>query len=150
MQLVVKLATGGLSTGAVTIVSDVEIKYPEHIILHVIRMLERPKSSATIARLINRDDIPNIQYSLRKLETAGLIEKVKDKNSKTFSYKATEDGVRLTDDYYKLRVEILMKRLEDISGASEKLEKAARLLSLLTGIYEEAARDSATFSPQGD
>jgi predicted MarR family transcription regulator len=139
-----------LATGMITIISDVEIKYQEHIILHVIRMLDRPKNSATIARLINRDDIPNIQYSLRKLESAGLIKKQKDTKSKTFSYSATEKGVSLTNEYYKLRVEVLIKRLEDINGVSEKVENTARFLSLLTGIYEEAARDSATFTYQLD
>jgi predicted MarR family transcription regulator len=137
-----------LTTGMVTIAADVDIKYEEHVILHVIRMQDRPKNSATIARLINRDDIPNIQYSLRKLESAGLVEKQKDKNSKTYSYIVTDLGVKLTDEYYKVRQEILMKRLEEIADVGDKFEKGARLLSLLTGIYEEAARDSATITPQ--
>ena len=139
-----------LTTGMITIAADVDIKYQEHVILHVIRMQDRPKNSATIARLMNRDDIPNIQYSLRKLEAAGLIEKQKDKNSKTFSYTASELGVKLTDEYYKVRQEILVKRLEEISDVEEKFDRAARLMSLLTGIYEEAARDSATITPQID
>lgn len=137
-----------LSVGTITMDSNVEIKYQEIIILHVVRMLDRPKSGAMIARLINRDDIPNIQYSLRKLESAGLIEKQKDRNSKIFSYVATEKGIKVTDEYYELRNKILISRLEDISGASEKFEKGARFLSLMTGIYEEAARDSATFVPR--
>jgi predicted MarR family transcription regulator len=139
-----------LTTGMITIAADVDIKYQEHVILHVIRMQDRPKNSATIARLMNRDDIPNIQYSLRKLEAAGLIEKQKDKNSKTFSYTASELGVKLTDEYYKVRQEILVKRLEEISDVEEKFDRAARFMSLLTGIYEEAARDSATITPQID
>jgi predicted MarR family transcription regulator len=136
-----------LTTGMVTIAADVDIKYQEHVILHVIRMQDRPKNSATIARLMNRDDIPNIQYSLRKLESAGLIEKRKDNNSKTYSYAASARGIQLTDEYYKVRHEILVKRLEEISEVQEKFEKGARFMSLLTGIYEEAARDSATITP---
>lgn len=137
-----------VTTGMITIAADVDIKYQEHVILHVIRMQERPKNSATIARLMNRDDIPNIQYSLRKLEAAGLIEKHKDKHSKTYSYAASERGVQLTDEYYKVRQEILVKRLEEITDVSDKFEKFGRFMSLLTGIYEEAARDSATITPQ--
>jgi predicted MarR family transcription regulator len=139
-----------LTTGMVTIAADVDLKYQEHVILHVIRMQDRPKNSTTIARLMNRDDIPNIQYSLRKLESAGLIEKQKDSNSKTYSYVASELGVKLTDEYYKVRQEILVKRLEEISDVQEKFERGARFMSLLTGIYEEAARDSATITPQID
>lgn len=137
-----------MSVGTITMDSDVEIKYQEYIILHVVRMLDRPKNSTMIARIVNRDDIPNIQYSLRKLESAGLIEKKKDRNSKTFSYIATEKGAKVTDEYNELRSKILISRLEDISGASDKFEKGARFLSLMTGIYEEAARDSATFAPR--
>ena len=76
-----------------------ELKHGEHIILHVIRMQNRPKSSATVARLINRDDLPNIQYSLRKLENAGLIEKNKDGSSKIFTYSITALGEKLTNEY---------------------------------------------------
>jgi len=136
-----------LTTGMVTITADVDLKYEEHVILHVIRMQDRPKNSAIIARLLNRSDIPNIQYSLRKLESAGLVVKEKDKNSKTYSYSVTELGAKLTDEYHQVRQEILMKRLAEIAEVDEKFEKGARLLSLLTGIYEEAARDAATITP---
>jgi len=78
------------TTGSV--LTDADIKFSEHLILHVIRMQNRPKSSATIARMINRDDIPNIQYSLRKLESAKLIRKTKEKAGKIFSYSVTEAG----------------------------------------------------------
>ena len=40
---------------------------PENALLHIIRMNERPKTIKDLARLTNRDDVPNIQYSLRKL-----------------------------------------------------------------------------------
>ena len=62
-----------------------ELKHGEHVILHVIRMQNRPKSGATIARLLNRDDLPNIQYSLRKLENAGFIQKNKEAGTKNYS-----------------------------------------------------------------
>jgi predicted MarR family transcription regulator len=140
-----------LTNGMVTIAADVDLKYEEHVILHVIRMQDRPKNSTIIARLLNRSDIPNIQYSLRKLESAGLIAKYRDKNSKTYSYSVTEMGAKLTDEYHKVRQEILMQRLAEIADVDEKFEKSARFLSLLTGIYEEAARDAATITPsQGE
>jgi predicted MarR family transcription regulator len=137
-----------LANGMVTIDPTLDLKYQEHVILHVIRMMDRPKTGATIARLINRDDIPNIQYSLRKLESAGLIEKQKEGNGKTFSYKTTPKGTQLTDEYYKIKAEILFRRMEDINEVVEKFGDATRFMSLLTGIYEEAARESSTFTPQ--
>lgn len=139
-----------LTTGMVTIVADVDIKYEEHVILHVIRMQDRPKNSAIIARLLNRSDVPNIQYSLRKLEAAGLVVKEKDKNSKSFSYSVTELGANLTDEYHRVRQEILFGRLAEIADIEGKFDKSTRLLSLLTGIYEEAARNAATITPSPD
>lgn len=133
------------TTGTVIVGND--LKFAEHIILHVIRMQDRPKNSATIARLINRDDIPNIQYSLRKLETAGLIKKIRDGKGNQFSYAVTELGETVTAEYHDIKAQILIDRLNEIQSAPEKLESMGRFLSILTGVYEEAARDSATITP---
>ena len=64
-------------TAANSVIVEADIKSSEYIILQVIRMLDRPKNGITIARMINRDDITNVQYSLRKLESAGLIKKTR-------------------------------------------------------------------------
>ena len=54
-------------------VCDLAATGPENAMLHIIRMNDRPKSIKDLARLTNRDDVPNIQYSLRKLIGAGLV-----------------------------------------------------------------------------
>lgn len=135
-------------TGAISLGSD--LKFGEHMILHIVRMQDRPKNSATIARLMNRDDIPNIQYSLRKLEAAGLVSKVRDGKSTQFAYSVTEQGEKATDEYHDIKATILIERLQELQKAPEKLESMARFLSVLTGLYEEAARDSATITPNAD
>lgn len=132
-------------TGSIIIGTD--LKLSEHIILHVIRMQDRPKNSATIARLMNRDDIPNIQYGLRKLESAGLVQKIKEGKGNQFVYTVTELGEKVTREYHDIRAEILMNRLMEIQNAPEKMEMLANFLSILTGVYEEGARDSATITP---
>ncbi|MCP5389341.1 MAG: winged helix DNA-binding protein [Novosphingobium sp.] len=132
-------------TGSVIFASD--LKMSEHIILHVIRMQDRPKSSATIAHLMNRDDIPNIQYCLRKLEAAGLVQKIREGKGNQFTYVVTELGEEVTYEYHDIKAQILMNRLIEIQNAPEKLETLTNFLSILTGVYEEAARDSATITP---
>ncbi|MBM3596535.1 MAG: winged helix DNA-binding protein, partial [Alphaproteobacteria bacterium] len=97
-------------TAADEMVGLSELKHAEHIILHVIRMQNRPKTGVTIARLLNRDDLPNIQYSLRKLESAGLIQKHKEVGTKNHSYSITKLGEKLTNKYSKLRSEILIRK----------------------------------------
>lgn len=123
-----------------------DLKNAEHVILHVIRMQNRPKSGATIARLLNRDDLPNIQYSLRKLESSGLIEKNKEPGSKIFTYSITEKGRSHTEEYSKLRTALLIRNLKSLSDFTERADDATQFLTLLTGIYEESARNSASYN----
>lgn len=123
-----------------------ELKHAEHVILHVIRMQNRPKSGATIARLLNRDDLPNIQYSLRKLEGSGLIDKNKEVRTKNYSYSITKLGEEFTNEYSKLRTEILIRKFRSLSDFDERVEDATELLSIITGIYEESARTSVTLN----
>ncbi|WP_353226716.1 winged helix DNA-binding protein [Novosphingobium sp.] len=127
-----------------------DLKHAEHVILHVIRMQNRPKSGATIARLLNRDDLPNIQYSLRKLESAGLIHKNKEAGTKNHTYSITKLGERLTNEYSKLRSEILIRKFRSLTSFDERVEDATELLSIITGIYEESARTSVTLNRASD
>jgi predicted MarR family transcription regulator len=122
------------------------LKYTEHVIIHVIRMQDRPKTTATIARLINRDDMPNIQYSLRKLESAGLIRKRKEKGAKNYAYEMTARGLAVTDEYAKIRTELLVNNLQALTGIDRRAADTAQMLSIMTGIYEESARNSASFN----
>src|SRR5690606_13683058 len=105
------------------------------------------KTAANIARQLNRDDLPNIQYCLRKLVKMGLCRKVKEASSKTFAFVATEKGKRLTDDYATLRREILTEQTKNIDRVDDKLREATRLISFLTGLYDEGGRISTTCHP---
>lgn len=128
------------------IVSETDLSFPEITILHVIRMRRRPKTATQIARIINREDIANVQYVLRKLEGLGLIEKAAQKQSKTQSYVVTARGEQMTDDYGELRRRLLMKQLNFIDHGEERLEEATRLITMLTGIYEELSRTAASYN----
>ncbi|TDE39145.1 hypothetical protein E1B25_08545 [Antarcticimicrobium sediminis] len=124
-------------------VCDLAASGPENALLHIIRMNERPKSVKELARLTNRDDIPNIQYSLRKLVAAALIEK-RGAGRSGVTYEATEKGRRVTDNYGALRKRLLIEKINSLPGFSEQLAEATRALNILTGIYEETARVAAT------
>ncbi len=136
--------------GALSIAAGVDLSFPEQTILHVIRMQNRPKGAATIARLVNRDDIANIQYSLRKLESLKLIRKIKEKGVKSYNYTVTPLGEHVTNEYSKVREQLLIKQLSAIADIEHRIGDAGELLSLLTGIYEEVARISATYNQKGD
>ncbi len=124
-------------------VADVAATGPENALLHLIRMNERPKSIKDIARLMNRDDVPNIQYSLRKLIAAGLVMR-KGAGRSGVSYEVTASGRQVTEDYGTLRRRLLITAIANLPGFAQRLDEASRTLNLLSGIYEEVARVAAT------
>lgn len=124
-------------------VCDLAATGPENALLHIIRMNDRPKSIKDLARLTNRDDIPNIQYSLRKLIGAGLVLR-KGAGRSGVTYECSALGSRVTEDYSALRKRLLLAEIATLPGFSTRLAEAARVLNVLSGIYEEVARVAAT------
>lgn len=124
----------------------VELSYPELILLHVIGMQERPKTAALIARQLNSDAINNIQYSLRKLLNYKLIVKIKEGGGKIYTYDVTKKGRAMVNEYAQIRQLVLTEQTKSIGEIDRKLYESAKLISLLTGLYDEAARISATYS----
>lgn len=124
-------------------VCDLAATGPENALLHIIRMNERPKSIKDLARLTNRDDVPNIQYSLRKLISAGLVAR-QGSGRAGVTYSVTPEGRRVTEDYGALRRRLLMSAISNLPGFAARMADATRTLNLLSGIYEEIARVAAT------
>lgn len=122
-----------------------DVTTPEATILHVVRMQDRPKSLATIARLLNRDDTPNIQYVLRKLGGAGLVSKRRDAARKTFLYEATPRGQELTDAYAVMRRQVLVPMMDAIQGPEERFRSTVEFIQVMTGLYDAAGRVAATY-----
>ncbi|MFC3227210.1 winged helix DNA-binding protein [Marinibaculum pumilum] len=116
---------------------------PENALLHVIRMNDRPKSVKELARLMNRDDVPNIQYSLRKLIGAGLVER-QGSARVGVTYSVTPRGAEVTRKYAAIRRALLIAALENVPDFAARMQDATRTLNLLAGIYEEVSRTAAT------
>jgi len=114
-------------------------------LLNAIRMHGRAKSISELGRLMNRDDISNIQYSVRKLTKAELIEKIGLKgHKKGATYKVTEKGMQATDKYTLFRQELLLPLTTEISESEDKMNQISNVLNLLSGIYDQAACVAAT------
>ncbi len=122
------------------------LTFTEANMLHVIRMQERPKSISVIANLLNRDDVSNLQYGLRKLRSLGLIKPTGTAHRKNFEYEVTAKGRELTDHFAEIAAELVYSSTRAVSDVEEKLIAAADLLRLMTGILDEAARVAMTFS----
>lgn len=122
-----------------------DITYNETVILNVVRMQERAKDAATIAKLVNRDDLPNVLYNLRKLVSVGLVNKTRI-GSGTY-FEITEQGRLETDRYAELRRDLLVNNMKQIASVHEKLKVATDLMHSITGCYDTAARETATMNP---
>lgn len=116
----------------------------DNAILHVIRLKERPKTTTEIARLLNRDDVANLQYSIRKLQDAGLIERCTAGKRKGTSYRVTHHGKVITEEYAALRSNLLMNLIPSVERWDEQVQGAKRILDLMRGIYDQAALVLAT------
>ena len=124
-----------------------DLSFQELVLLHVVGMQHHAQTSHSIARQLNRDDIQNLQYALRKLEKRGLIGKSLGDRNKTAHYSITSEGRECVELYAKIRSQLLTGRTELVSEIDRKLQEATQLLSVLTGIYDDVARVAATYSP---
>lgn len=113
-------------------------------VLHITCLKNRPKTPPEIARLLNRDDVPNVVYSIRKLENAGLVERTPSRQRKGATYRVTRKGRKVAMDYASLRAEVLVQHFPQLEAGSDQLAKAKELMDLLRGIYDQAALVLAT------
>jgi predicted MarR family transcription regulator len=112
----------------------------ENVILQQLMFSPKPRSVSDLSRFTNRDDISNIQYSLRKLTAAGLIEKVPGSTNRDTRYQPTEKGRKLTEHLVALRRELLIGPSSNLTDIEAQLKAAASAMSLLTGLYDHVSR----------
>ena len=117
----------------------------DNAVLHLIRMHDRPKSISEVARLMNRDDISNLQYSLRKLTKAGLIARAGASDSKrTAAYEVTEEGTRVSNLFAQFRRELLISLTESIKDLDVDILTASKVLNISSGLYDHASTVAAS------
>ena len=112
----------------------------DNAILQQIMAASRPLAVTDIARFANRDDIANIQYSLKKLLRAGLIEKAGRTSARETSYVVTELARHWTQDFLQLRRQLFTDPAAQMPDFDDQLEKSAHLLNLIAGFYDHGTR----------
>ncbi len=120
---------------------------PDHspldiLILHNVNHRGRDKRLSDICFLLNIDDTHTVNYGLRKLLKAGLIES--EKRGKEVFYGTSEEGAKICEAYRVIRNQCLVEGVvsSDISG--EELREFARILRALSGQYDQASRAAAS------
>ena len=122
-------------------VSNDDVNADEIALIHLIRMRDRPKTIYEIARLMNRDDMPNLQYSLKKLIKLNIIQKSKEASKRAISYEVTAKGRKITDRYGEIRREIMVKLLKN--NNEKDWDMIYSILSDYMNTYNEASRTAA-------
>lgn len=112
----------------------------DNVILQQLVAAPEPRSVTELARFANRDDIANIQYSLRKLIQAGLVQKAPGSTNRDTRYGVTPAGAGMTEAFLAIRRELLMQPSGAIDGFDERLKAAAETLSLLASLYDHGTR----------
>lgn len=141
LEMAVQRAGEGLTrwqAGCLEQVSGVPLAGAEITLLLLIGSGRRPKSIKELARSTNRVDIPNIQYSLRKLASAGLTRK-QGAGRSGVTYSLTDEGCQLVEKLDTLRARLLTQVLDGHSELAGRLRGAADVLEELVELYGAAA-----------
>jgi predicted MarR family transcription regulator len=125
-------------------VCDVPLTGDDVAVLNLVRMGDEPKRLSEIGQLLNRVDVPNLQYATRKLVRAGLIETEGSSSRKETRYRVTATGRAVTEAYAALRAATLPPMLDALDGWTAKSETAGVHLDLISGLYAQAAQAAIT------
>jgi predicted MarR family transcription regulator len=109
-------------------------------ILHSIRMRGGAQNLSELLLFLNRNDVSTLQYSLRKIEQYGLIQRVTGNSKREAGYRLTDQGMALTEDYANLRQELLIGLVGDVTSLPGALDGAAAALERLTGLYDQSTQ----------
>ena len=112
------------------------------LVLHHVTHRARDKRLADIAFIMNVEDTHLINYSLKKLQGLGVV--ASRKNGKEVTYSATDTGSDYVQRYREIRESCLINALKADEALNRDIGELARLLRMLSGVYDQAARSAAS------
>lgn len=114
----------------------------EILILHNVNHRARDKRLSDICFLLNIEDSHTVNYALRKLLKAGLLDS--EKRGKEVFYRTSEAGIELCKGYRDVRRQCLLEGLSSTDVSGPELREIARTLRALSGHYDQASRAAAS------
>ena len=112
------------------------------LVLHHVTHRARDKRLADICFIMNVEDTHLINYSLKKLQNLGVV--VGSKNGKEVTYASTELGRGHVQRYREIREACLVDALKADDDLNRDIGELGRLLRVLSGVYDQAARAAAS------
>ncbi|AVO40291.1 winged helix DNA-binding protein [Simplicispira suum] len=112
------------------------------LVLHHVTHRARDKRLADICFIMNVEDTHLVNYSLKKLLGLGVVQSTK--SGKEVTYAATDQGRAYVQRYREIRESCLIDALNADESLNRDIGELARLLRVLSGMYDQAARAAAS------
>jgi predicted MarR family transcription regulator len=112
------------------------------LVLHHVTHRARDKRLADICFIMNIEDTHLVNYALKKLQVLGVV--ASHKSGKDVTYAATDLGRQHVNRYRDIRESCLITALNADDGLNRDFGELARLLRVLSGMYDQAARSAAS------
>ncbi|MCG6882341.1 MAG: winged helix DNA-binding protein [Silicimonas sp.] len=123
---------------AMTAAGQPELSALEVLVLHTVRHRDRPKTLAGICLVLNVEDTHTVNYAVKKLVQAGLVETGRQAKEKTVM--ATEAGRQACTRYREIRERLLLEAVLDHGLDPKAVSHVAAVLRMMSGQYDQAAR----------
>ena len=114
----------------------------EILVLHNVNHRGREKRLSDICFLLNIEDTHTVNYALRKLSKAELVEA--EKRGKEVFYRTSTTGADLCDAYRTVREQCLLEGLSRMDMTGEELREIGASLRSLSGQYDQASRAASS------
>ncbi|MDU8912992.1 winged helix DNA-binding protein [Aestuariicoccus sp. MJ-SS9] len=115
----------------------------EVLVLHSVHHRNRPKRLADLCLVLNIEDTHLVNYAIKKLAKAGLVEEGRSGKEKTVS--ATAEGAAACTRYAEIRESLLLRAIGELGFEPEQVSRLSTLLRLMSGQYDQAARAATTY-----
>jgi predicted MarR family transcription regulator len=112
------------------------------LVLHHVTHRARDKRLSDICFIMNIEDTHLVNYSLKKLQAIDVV--VSSKLGKEVTYASTELGMQYVQRYREVREQCLIAALKADDALNRDIGELARLLRMLSGVYDQAARAAAS------
>lgn len=112
------------------------------LVLHHVTHRARDKRLADICFIMNVEDTHLVNYALKKLQGLEVVQSTK--SGKEVTYAATDQGRAYVQRYREIRESCLIDALNADESLNRDIGELARLLRVLSGMYDQAARAAAS------
>lgn len=112
------------------------------MVIHTVNHRAREKRLSDICFVLNIEDTHLVNYAVKKLLKAGLIDR--KKQGKEMYYSATDAGREACEKYRAIREDCLITAFGTAGLQGEDVGAAADLLRALSGLYDQAARSATS------